>query len=46
MIAPAHAGIIVCTENPDVPALAAKIHAQLQQIESLHGQVVRINRGG
>lgn len=42
---PDHAGIIVCTDNADFPALAAKVHAQLQQTESLHGQLVRVNRG-
>ena len=40
-----HEGIIVCTDNADFPALAAKVHAQLQQMESLKGQLVRVNRG-
>ncbi len=43
---PGHEGIIVCTENADFPALAEKIHAQLRQLESLKGQIVRVNRGG
>jgi predicted nuclease of predicted toxin-antitoxin system len=42
---PDHEGIIVCTDNPDFPALAAKVHAQLQRMESLQGQMVRVNRG-
>ncbi|MDZ4403963.1 DUF5615 family PIN-like protein [Prosthecobacter sp.] len=42
---PGHAGIIVCTDNPDFPALAAKVHAQLEAMESLKGQLVRVNRG-
>lgn len=42
---PDHAGIIVCTDNADFPTLAAKVHAQLQQMESLTGQLVRVNRG-
>lgn len=42
---PDHEGIIVCTENPDFPALAAKIHAQLQSLESVKGRLVRVNRG-
>ena len=42
---PDHEGIIVCTDNPDFPALAAKVHARLQAMESLKGQLVRINRG-
>ena len=40
-----HEGIIVCTQNADFPALAEKIHAQLRQLESLKGQLVRVNRG-
>ena len=42
---PNHAGIIVCTDNPDFPALAAKVHAQLEVLTSLQGQLVRVNRG-
>ncbi len=42
---PYHAGIIVCTDNPDFPALAAKVHAQLVAMASLQGQLVRVNRG-
>lgn len=41
---PNHHGIIVCTANPDFPALAARIHARLQQMESIKAQLVRINR--
>lgn len=42
---PDHEGIIVCTDNPDFPALARKVHEQLQGIESLRGLLVRVNRG-
>ncbi|OYV06705.1 MAG: hypothetical protein CFE26_04885 [Verrucomicrobiales bacterium VVV1] len=42
---PNHEGIIVCTENPDSSALASKIHNQLAELESLSGQLIRINRG-
>lgn len=42
---PEHLGIIVCTDNPDFPGLAAKVHAQLQQMDTLKGQLVRVNRG-
>ena len=42
---PDHEGILVCTDNPDFPALAAKVHARPQAMESLTGQLVRINRG-
>lgn len=40
-----HEGIIVCTENPDSCALAEKVHGQLLELESLAGQLLRINRG-
>ena len=43
--APLHSGIIVCTENPDFPALAAKINAVLQATPSLGNDLLRINRG-
>ena len=42
---PDHAGIIVCTDNPDFPALATKVHEQLEVLTSLQGQLVRVNRG-
>lgn len=42
---PDHEGIIVCTDNPDFPALAAKIHSHLAAMNSLKGQLVRVNRG-
>ena len=29
---PEHEGIIVCTDNPDFPALAVKVHDQLQAV--------------
>jgi hypothetical protein len=44
-VIPDHEGIIVCTENADFSALAEKVHAQVRQIESLKGQLVRVNRG-
>jgi len=43
---PDHAGILVCTADADFPALAARIHAQIQSMDSLHGQLLRINCGG
>ena len=42
---PDHAGIIVCTDNPDFPALAARVHTELQKLDSLAGQLLRVNRG-
>lgn len=41
-----HAGIIVCTDNPDFLALAMKVHAQLEAMSLIQGQLVRVNRGG
>jgi len=41
-----HEGIIVCTSNPDFSALAACIHRQLIELDSLKGQLVRVNKGG
>lgn len=43
---PEHAGIIVCTADADFPALADRIHRQLQNRDSIHGHLIRINRGG
>lgn len=40
-----HSGIVVCTDNSDFRALAAKVHAELLKMESLTGQLVRVNRG-
>lgn len=42
---PEHEGIIVCTSNPDFPALAEKVHDQLQAIDTLKGLLIRVNRG-
>lgn len=42
---PDHTGIIVCTDNPDFPALAAKLHSQLEMLTSLRGHLIRVNRG-
>jgi sugar phosphate isomerase/epimerase len=39
-----HPGIIVCTRDDDVEALADRIHHQLQRAPTLHDQLLRINR--
>ena len=39
-----HAGIIVCTRDDDVVALADRIHQQLQQVPTLQDQLFRIKR--
>ena len=42
---PNHADILVCTADADFPALANRIHTHLQNTDSLHSQIIRINRG-
>src|SRR5712691_8100590 len=39
-----HAGIIVCTRDDDIVALADRIHQQLQSDPALQNQLLRINR--
>jgi predicted nuclease of predicted toxin-antitoxin system len=39
-----HAGIIVCTRDDDIVALADRIHQQLQSAPTLQNQLLRINR--
>src|SRR5262250_927183 len=39
-----HAGIIVCTRDDDVVALADRIHDRLQSTPILQNQLLRINR--
>jgi hypothetical protein len=41
-----HAGIVVCTRDDDVVALADRIHRQLQNTPTLQSQLLRINRPG
>jgi predicted nuclease of predicted toxin-antitoxin system len=41
---PDHAGLIVCTQDPDADGQAARIHAALAQIESPKGSLIRVNR--
>lgn len=42
---PTHSGIIICTEDKDIPALALRIHHALEDAGGhLEGQLVRINR--
>jgi len=43
---PDHEGIVVCTNDADFEALARRVHAALEPMESLKGQLVRVNRGG
>jgi hypothetical protein len=39
-----HAGMILCTYDPDFVALARRIHEALATLETLRGQLVRVNR--
>jgi hypothetical protein len=41
-----HAGIIVCTFDPDFGALAQRVHAALVAQPQMAGRLVRINRPG
>jgi len=41
---PAHAGIVVCTFDPDFEGQAQRIHDALQSPPQLTGQLVRVNR--
>ena len=44
---PAHAGIVICTRNPDSEDLTAKIHEKVTESEavSLGNQLIRVYRG-
>ena len=39
-----HAGIIVCSQDPDLTRQAEAIHEAIQGFESLTGQLIRVNR--
>jgi hypothetical protein len=39
-----HAGIVVCTENPDFDRLAIKIDEVITDLDFLQGQLIRIYR--
>ncbi|WP_367874135.1 DUF5615 family PIN-like protein [Luteolibacter sp. Populi] len=41
---PAHAGIVVCTFDPDFPAQARRIHAAVTSLADLAGHLLRVNR--
>jgi hypothetical protein len=43
---PEHAGIVVCTQDPDVDRQAAAIDVVVSCTASLQGTLVRINRPG
>ena len=41
---PSHAGIIVCTQDPDPSGQAQRIHQSMSALPSLAGQLLRVNR--
>jgi hypothetical protein len=41
---PHHAGIIVCTFDPNFVGQAGRIHATIQAEAQLQGQLIRVNR--
>ena len=41
---PSHAGIVVCSFDPDFEALAARIHNAVSNLASFDGQLLRVNR--
>jgi hypothetical protein len=41
---PNHSGIIVCTYDPDFIRLATRIHAALEPVQFLTGQLLRVYR--
>lgn len=41
---PSHAGIVVCTFDPDFEGQAQRIHDALKSSPQLTGQLVRVNR--
>src|SRR3954447_26035656 len=43
---PDHAGIVLCTYDPDFVGQASRIDAALKQQTSLNGQILRVNRPG
>ena len=43
-IHPDHAGIIVCTFDPDFTSQAGRVHAAIEAKDELAGQLLRVNR--
>ncbi len=41
---PDHAGIVVCTYDPDFRGQALRIHEAVTAVSALRGQLVRVNR--
>ncbi|MFZ1640473.1 MAG: DUF5615 family PIN-like protein [Candidatus Contendobacter sp.] len=43
-LTPEHAGIVVCTFDPDFIGQAQRIHTALSTLETLFNQLIRVNR--
>ena len=43
---PPHAGIIVCTFDPDFIGQAGRIHTAVKAVPEMAGQLLRVNRPG
>jgi len=41
---PEHAGVVVCKFDPDFSRQAHRIHETIRNLESIAGQLIRINR--
>ena len=41
---PQHAGVLVCTVDPDIAGQAERIHKTISAQSSLNGQLIRVNR--
>lgn len=39
-----HAGIVLCTVDPDAPALARRIHAAVGELPDMRDRLLRVNR--
>ena len=44
LLNPRHAGIIVCTYDPDFVRQAHRIHSAIEEQDRLEGQLLRVNR--
>lgn len=43
-LTPNHAGIVVCSFDPDFPGQGRRIHEALASVPELRGQLLRVNR--
>ena len=44
ILQPDHAGIIVCTEDPEFERLATRINEAIAAEQTLQGKLIRVNR--